>query len=38
MTQNARLELTGAAGSPYTRKMLSVLRYRHLPYSVYWGN
>ena len=38
MTQNARLELTGAAGSPYTRKMLSVLRFRHLPYSVYWGN
>lgn len=38
MTQMARLELTGAAGSPYTRKMLSVLRYRHLPYSVFWGN
>ncbi len=38
MTQMARLELTGAAGSPYTRKMLGVLRYRHLPYSVYWGN
>ena len=37
MTDKARLELTGAAGSPYTRKMLSVLRYRHLPYSVYWG-
>jgi len=32
-----RLELTGAAGSPYTRKMLGVLRYRHLPFSVYWG-
>ena len=38
MTKLARLELTGAAGSPYTRKMLGVLRYRHLPYSVYWGN
>ncbi|MCR9078824.1 MAG: glutathione S-transferase [Hyphomonadaceae bacterium] len=38
MTKMARLELTGAAGSPYTRKMLGVLRYRHLPYSVYWGN
>ena len=32
-----RLELSGAPGSPYTRKMLSVLRYRHLPYSVFWG-
>lgn len=33
-----RIELTGAAGSPYTRKMLGVLRYRHIPYSVFWGN
>lgn len=33
-----RIELTGAAGSPYTRKMLGVLRYRRLPYVVYWGN
>ena len=38
MTKNTRLELTGAAGSPYTRKMLGVLRYRHIPYSVFWGN
>ena len=37
MTAIERLELTGAAGSPYTRKMLSLLRYRRLPYSVYWG-
>ena len=38
MSDVSRLELTGAAGSPYTRKMLGVLRYRRLPYSVFWGN
>ncbi|MEO0881873.1 MAG: glutathione S-transferase family protein [Pseudomonadota bacterium] len=33
-----RLELTGAPGSPYTRKMIALMRYRHIPYKVYWGN
>ena len=28
-----RLLLMGAPGSPYTRKMLALLRYRHLPYE-----
>ena len=37
MAEIDRLELTGAPGSPYTRKMLSLLRYRQLPYSIYWG-
>lgn len=27
-------ELMGAPGSPYTRKMLGVLRYRHIPYRL----
>jgi len=37
MQPDHRLELTGAPGSPYTRKMIGVLRYRHIPYTVYWG-
>lgn len=31
------LTLMGAPGSPYTRKMLAVLRYRHLPYRLILG-
>lgn len=32
------LELLGAPGSPYTRKMLALLRYRRIPYAVRWGS
>lgn len=32
------LKLKGAPGSPYTRKMLAVLRYRHLPYEFLIGD
>ena len=28
-----RLLMQGAPGSPYTRKMLAVLRYKHIEYS-----
>lgn len=34
----APLRFKGAPGSPYTRKMLAVLRYRHLPHEFLIGN
>jgi glutathione S-transferase len=32
------IELLGAPGSPYTRKMLALLRFRRIPYAVHWGS
>ena len=34
----SNLLLMGVPGSPYTRKMLAVLRYRHLPYELLYRN
>ena len=36
MTLPTPVTLAGAPPSPYTRKMLSVLRYRRIPYKVIW--
>ena len=33
-----RITLIGAPPSPYTRKMVSLLRYRHINYEIIWGD
>lgn len=35
---HGRLHVLGAAGSPYTRKVIAALRYRHIPYALHWGS
>lgn len=37
MRTDQTILLKGSPGSPYTRKMVSVLRYRHLPYRLLIG-
>ena len=38
MTLTQPLRLKGAPGSPYTRKMLAYMRYRHISYELMLGN
>jgi len=37
MAHDKPIQLAGGPGSPYTQKMVALMRYRQLPYAVKWG-
>ncbi|MEM8499335.1 MAG: glutathione S-transferase family protein [Pseudomonadota bacterium] len=38
MTTHQPIQLVGGTGSPYTQKMVALMLYRRVPYSVTWGD
>tara|TARA_B100000427_G_scaffold169960_1_gene141312 strand:- start:3013 stop:4041 length:1029 start_codon:yes stop_codon:yes gene_type:complete len=38
LENNNKTIVIGVPASPYTRKMLALLRYRRIPYKIIWGN